>query len=507
VIVLFLAYGNVLVGSSSASSDRRGQDAIATATESFKREIETLKEALEVMEARHDTLEAATEQFRIKTKTIQKKLETEKAQYDSLGAAKAAGEEFLRGDIDDLNERLQESERRAASLQMSLEASHADKKESDIQLEEANARSDSLESTKVDAEQSLRGEINKLNKLLQETESRASLLEKSLEIALVGEKEKDSLHQEEVRNRIEAANRWEERMRDVVAENKNVASMIKQRDDELAGAKSTYFELRQELFDANERLREIETKAESAFATLLWSSLQAVRDLVNHEVLPLIAGKPTELLNFAREQGSDTLDHFTKMTSTLIEALEPRTTKFIRTVKETLTRLVTSSPLEELSQRYQKLHQSVTEVLKPFSASGPFEDLFKRYQKAHQDVVTGYQKAHQDVVTGYQKVHRGAIDWLESVGTVISSYCILQEGPDTNSWIYASSLFVKAHSESIIILAGILFALVCIDFAITACLSRSRSQPVKTKQVSSTSLLRKAKNLPRPPSPSRPPSA
>jgi hypothetical protein len=139
--------------------------------------------------------------------------------------------------------------------------------------------------------------------------------------------------------------------------------------------------------------------------------------------------------------------------------------------------------------------------LKPFFASSPFEDLFKRYQKALQYVVTGYQKAHQYVVTGYQKVHRGAIDWLESVGTVVSSYCILQEGPDTHSWIYTSSLFVKAHSESIITLAGILFALVCIDFAITACLSRSK--PVKTKKVSkvsSTSLLRKAKNLPRPPS-------
>jgi hypothetical protein len=96
----------------------------------------------------------------------------------------------------------------------------------------------------------------------------------------------------------------------------------------------------------------------------------------------------------------------------------------------------------------------------------------------------------------YHESHRYSNRWLEEAAEVVSNYCTLQEGPDPNSWIYTGSLFVKAHSESIMTFVGVVFALLCVD--IVCSWSRSQKKKTKKEEVPKSSLLRKAKVLPPP---------
>jgi hypothetical protein len=138
LLALLISSGNVSAG---VSPDNTVQDAISSATKPLHREIESLKELLENIEARHDTLEAATEQFRIKAKSLKAKLQEEKNSYDNLLSLKADDERKLKEETVSVSERLEESESRAASLEKSLEIALAEKKELDsLRHNEANKR-------------------------------------------------------------------------------------------------------------------------------------------------------------------------------------------------------------------------------------------------------------------------------------------------------------------------------------------------------------------------------
>lgn len=464
-LVLFLAYGNAFAGSSPHSPERIDQDAIAAAVEPFKREIEMLQEKLENMEARHDTLEAATEQFRIKTREIKEKLETEKARYNRLEDMNAAMGKNLLGDIDELKTRLQKSEDQVAS--------HGDLQN---QLKAAVVKYNSLESAKIEGEQTLREEIAKLKALLQESNDRASVLEKSLKTALTDERQKDSLHQEEARKRTEEVKHWEEQMRDVVAENKDLKTTIKQRDHELGEARSTFFTLQQDLLDANERLRGMESENETTLTDLLRSRMRELRGKMNRETLPLLMHWLNEMYENGAILLEDLLEESQEKICTWIELSEQQLSRLMGAVKESYEQIVaTSAP----------------ELLQPLSTSGPVKEFFKRCEKAHRTIAVHYQKVHQRVIA-----------WMESTITVMASQCLLQDS-NAYAWVCYSCLFVKAHSESIILWAEVLLALLCIDFAISTCLSRSqRRQPTKaqTKTENNASLLRKASNNLPPPS-------
>jgi hypothetical protein len=387
LLALLISSGNVSAG---VSPDNTVQDAISSATEPLHREIESLKEQLENIEARHDTLEAATEQFRIKAKSLKVKLQEEKNSYDNL---------------------------------MSL---------------------------KADAERKLQEETVSVSERLEESESRAASLEKSLEIALAEKKELDSLRHNEAKKRIEDSNRWEERMGGVNSENKDLANTIKQRDDELAEAKSTYFKLRQELFVANEQLREMEKDSRLTLWSVYWVK---IRDSEG------IATAWDQLKQFERWIKQDLFPVWQQASSELIDGIKEEAIRLYDGTSEFIATASEAKAIDSENLRGQKTHQDAVDRLTEI------------YRGSVATLATLANGPLKEYLRNYKNFHQATVHCLESAAVAMSSYYILQHEGNPSSWIYTCSLFVKAHSGSIVFLAEVLFALILIDFAVTSILS------------------------------------
>ncbi len=102
-------------------------DVIAV-TQPLHRSIDSLKEKLEAMEARHETLEAATEQFRLKVKSLKEKLSEEEARYDWLMRTKTEQEEQHDEKSAMLRNRIEETEKEISSMKTLYEAMLTDER-------------------------------------------------------------------------------------------------------------------------------------------------------------------------------------------------------------------------------------------------------------------------------------------------------------------------------------------------------------------------------------------
>ncbi|KAG7355480.1 hypothetical protein IV203_000166 [Nitzschia inconspicua] len=259
VVLLF----GFLVAKSWSSSD---EDAIYAATSPLLREIEALKERLEMYEMKHDTLEAATEQFRLKAKSMKQKLEEERNRYDHLAVEKQSLET-------DFEERLQKMLRKETELfekyKRDQEQNRLDLQEKIGQLQKQNEMSEQkhkslqrdllaklekgedkyklLEQKKLSEEEKMKKDVEMLVERLKDSEQQVSSLEQTLTATLADEKERDTLHQKELRMRIEEAKRWEARIKELNEEKKKLFFHLKQTETKLEASEDMGSKLQQKL--------------------------------------------------------------------------------------------------------------------------------------------------------------------------------------------------------------------------------------------------------------------
>lgn len=418
----------------------------------LQREIETLKEQLEFMESRHETLEAAAEQFRLKAKVLREKSDDEKHRYDSLLASQTEIEESLKKDYQQMHEAEVE---RLISLEASIKLADAKYTKASKLLQEESDRSQLLKSEKMEVEDNLRRKQLAYDSILKEkNEIEEKLLHAMDEIdSLQTEKTAIEVSLQETKLRLEAVIVESERLdkqeaasgdEGFVEKIEQLLLSIEQRDEELEKSRSMYADLQQELLDANSRLDALykdNEKVDKGEETLTKSfedvEIQSEVDIENS----------FGLLKSAHHYGGK----FVQFTWTMVyDAF--------------------------VAYRKDIVHNET-----PSSESQPNES---------EDYFT-------NVSGPYKKLHESSVEWLDSFASE------LHEGEDasSSSWLHTGSLFVKAHCESIILFAEMIFAFLCIDFAVSSIISwwsntkMGRRRPLKVINYdnvpSSGSLLRK----------------
>lgn len=186
----------------STSSD------VLSATQPLQREIDSLKEKLDMLEGKHDTLEAATEQFRLQAKHLKQKLDLEKVRYDDLMVVKVDLESKHKEQVDDLRHQLIAAQKQGATVE--------------------HEHQDTLQKHRQ-----------------RELKFHNQLSDKSREVS-------------SCKGKLDQSN----------SENQKMKMLLKEKDDELSEARATYHKLRQELFIANEQLREYEQSSRSTILSL-----------------------------------------------------------------------------------------------------------------------------------------------------------------------------------------------------------------------------------------------
>jgi chromosome segregation ATPase len=291
-LLSLLLMGVVMIQTTRGSPAVDNDAVLEAATAPLLRELETLKEQLDAFEMKHDTLEAATEQFRLQAKSLKGKLEEERKRYDILANEKRLLENQMGGRVEELvskatmqfeeykNEQatkhsiLQETVRQ---LNQQLESSE---KQQEIIIADLSAKlSDErnmvkqLERSKASLEESMKKERDILSDRLNDSEQQVKSLEQTLKATLADEKERDNLHQKELRMRIEEANRWEARIKELNVEKKDMFSHTTRIEAELVASRDMASNLQQrvaltqnQLLVAEETIQEFKTDLESTKA-------------------------------------------------------------------------------------------------------------------------------------------------------------------------------------------------------------------------------------------------
>jgi hypothetical protein len=392
----------------------------------LQREIKTLKDQLASMEARHETLEAATEGFRMKAKMLREKSDNEQNRYDSILASKTEVEEILREEI----AQVQETERsRYLTLESDMKTVDARFMEMNQKLLDESTRSSQLEMEKIALEGDLQDKQIEHDSILKQK----SDVEVKLEGALT---EIDSLQSE------------------ISIIETSLKEARRQLEEELA---------------RSQRLGETEASNEDGFQERIEQLLISIqeRDEELAKSKNMYAELQEELLTAntklgASQEGAPDQKETLKQEETLTEVKNG----FFATIAEKLFALLKGA------------------AQMPWTMVHNGHDAYMR--KDSQTDTPPSSKFHlfSMVSMSYTKSHRRVIEWLDSIATAF------QDGEDdsSSSWLHAGGLFVKANCELIVLLAELLVALFCVDFAVSSIInwwSESQAGQKRRAKVSS----------------------
>jgi myosin heavy subunit len=374
-------------------------------TAPLQREIKTLKDQFTSMEARHETLEAATEGFRMKAKRLQDKSDDVQNRYDSLLASKTEVEEILREEI----MQVQETERsRYLTLESEKKTVDARFMEINQKLLDESTRSSQLEMEKIALEGDLQDKQIEYDSILKEKSDVEEKLEKALaEIdSLQSKKSIIETSLKEARRQLEEEVARSQRLGETEASNKD----------------GFQARIEQLLISIQERDEEL-TKSKNIYAELQEELLTANTRLgASQEVAP---------------DQKETL----KQEETLSEVKNG----LFATIAEKLFGLLKGAVQMPWTMVHSGHDTYMSKDSQPDTPASKFH-LFSM------------------VSMSYTKSHQCAIEWLDSIATAF------QDGEDdsSSSWLRTGGLFVKANCELIVLLAEMLVALFCVDFAVSS---------------------------------------
>lgn len=241
----------------ASSSSSSVNDEIEAVASPLRRQIETLQEQVEQYEMKHETLEAATDTFRIKAKSLKTKLEEERQRYDRVLSEKRnledQIEEKVRAEVERSTKAYEafktEQSKKQRDLQtkiVTLETEISDlakersKVEDDLKLKlkDEKQRYQTFLGESAGEKKELQAEITTLSSRLKDAEAKAASLEQTLNSTLAEEKQKEETHQKELRMRSAEATRWQARIKQLNAENKELSTVVQLKDTELLAAKA-----------------------------------------------------------------------------------------------------------------------------------------------------------------------------------------------------------------------------------------------------------------------------
>jgi chromosome segregation ATPase len=230
----------------------------ASVEDGLNTKIEHLSERLKESETTRTELQ----------RELEKRLQKEKESFATFQEEKRHVEEQLHQKILNLSEQLSKSERAAETYEQSLKAATADEGLLGEKLEEERTRYRLLEESKASMEETLRGEIASLTERLDDSERQAASFEQSLKATLADEQEKDNLHQKELRKRIEEASRWEARIKELNIDNNTLHSRLRQKEDEAVEASHKFFNLEDQFVKVQGHLLEAQDKIQQNLESL-----------------------------------------------------------------------------------------------------------------------------------------------------------------------------------------------------------------------------------------------
>jgi hypothetical protein len=433
---------------------------ITAATEPFLRDIEILKEKLDINEARRDTLEAATEQFRIQAKSLRRKLEEERTRYENLVSMSTAKEERLQAQLQGLGQKLENSENANNLLQKSLDESR---------------ENESASKSSHEKEMQLRREDTKklqgLGQKLENSENANNLLQKSLDEARENESASESSHEKEMQLRREDIKKLKGRLQNEHINLLQLSLKLEQRNTDVLEAKALYFDLRLQLFSANEKLRKIEATQNANRVREFW-----VRILEIDEVAAIVERFQSFLL-WCRDYALPTLAiHFYQFIGN--------------------TKTQAKSIANRIHSRLPTIDGAETVLFRVMSFARGAETVLFRVMSFSRGVSTfvSTRAVSVSALLCYQAIHEAAISRLGSMADLVSRFCMLQEPPSPTSWLYTGVMLFKHHSLSILLWMEAVVAFLCLKFVVKSTIANRKSgKSGKSETSPRGSLLFKAK--------------
>jgi len=320
----------VIVADDSSKYGERNdiQIAVKTATISLQREVNALKERLELFEMKHETLQAVSEQLRLQSKSTKSKLDEERKRYETLASEKLSLEVSLETKLSNALEEqklsiedtmLSNNSERQTFLEKETgelvekvrrleEQLSVAERRSDVKSQDQYKRYDLLEKKKEATDKKLQSQIIDFKQRLSRSETQTRSFEESWKEAIAELDAKDELLQEESKKRVEEASRWEQRIYKLNTESTSLLSELQRKEDELQQFRNVHTSLLENVRKSGEQLLTHEAQIEERNA--MNTALQTELLDTNYE-LEIIQNKTKESM---KEQS--------KLTKAYTEALD-----------------------------------------------------------------------------------------------------------------------------------------------------------------------------------------
>ena len=359
----------VIVADDSGEYGERNdiQIAVKTATISLQREVNALKERLELFEMKHETLQAVSDQLRLQSKSTKSKLDEERKRYETLASEKLSLEVSLETKLSNALEEqklsiedtmLSNNSERQTFLEkengelvekvrrLEEQLSVAERR-SDVKSQDQYKRYDLLEKKKEATDKKLQSQIIDFKQRLSRSETQTRSFEESWKEAIAELDAKDELLQEESKKRVEEASRWEQRIYKLNTESTSLLSELQRKEDELKQFRNVHTSLLENVRKSGEQLLTHEAQIEERNA--MNTALQTELLDTNHE-LEIIQNKTKESM---KEQS--------KLTKAYTEALDKLTSENSKLHNELIT---VKFELENSQNKTNTSNQEMTEITK-----------------------------------------------------------------------------------------------------------------------------------------------
>ena len=329
LIIVSITSAVIVADDSSEYGERNDiQIAVKTATISLQREVNALKERLELFEMKHETLQAVSEQLRLQSKSTKSKLDEERKRYETLASEKLSLEVSLETKLSNALEEqklsiedtmLSNNSERQTFLEKETgelvekvrrleEQLSAAERRSDVKSQDQNKRYDLFEKKREATDKKLQSQIIDFKQRLSRSETQTRSFEESWKEAIAELDAKDELLQEESKKRVEEASRWEQRIYKLNTESTSLLSELQRKEDELQQFRNVHTSLLENVRKSGEQLLTHEAQIEERNA--MNTALQTELLDTNYE-LEIIQNKTKESM---KEQS--------KLTKAYTEALD-----------------------------------------------------------------------------------------------------------------------------------------------------------------------------------------
>lgn len=393
------------------------------ATQPLLKEIETLKDQLELLEAKHDTLEAATEQFRLKAKSFKDKLSEEKSRCDELAQENDSLENRLHQEIESWTKRYEEAMIQVSSLESNVAVLLSDQgtKETDFESERAI----------MDAR------INELEREIQKvSEENAKLT--------------SSLHDQDAN------------LSQTIRDN----TILRQEIKELLG-KMSVLEQRSKLPRWQVQWRDIaESEIGSTFIELVHDYWEWFHD----DVVPVWMERIATLVAAIRHEGASLYAKTAVPPEVLYEQFQQSAVGALALAKDAIAQCGNTD--------FKAIFDTILQGMK--TMVGYFGSLLS--------FVSGAVSTSDPLTlikawfTKLAVFHKTAVVLLEWIATSISSFYIASMDGSQEEWPYTICLFVKEHSNMILLGLEVLLGVLMVDmaFSLASRIRRRWTEPPRT---------------------------